>query len=434
MSVSVAPQTTGPDDASGAASLAVAQRSVRDATITYPLWPPLTEGCPRSSGTEVQYPLEIAYDLQRVDPTLFDQPALPGLHRWAPVLPPLAPGLDLGVGGTPLVPVPELARFARFDGELYMKDETRNPTWSHKDRLNTCAVSAAVLTGAPGVVVASPGNHGASAAAHAAAAGLPCIVVATAGGPDVGQRFVDSYGAAVVAVDRDDRWPVVRDIVDKLGFHPVSNLTITHTGHPFGPEGYKTIAFEIFGQLGRRVPSAVLVPTGYAEALYGIWKGFVELQAIGVTSRLPRMVACEPAARGPLHKALREGSDATHVPTNPTRAFSIGSTTSGYRGVVAIRDSGGTAILLTEDELEEAHQAQRRAGFWHELSSGAGLAALRQLFTGARRGDWADDGPVVFVSTSSGFKDHEEHPREITISAPDWASVREHLKTKGIAT
>ena len=416
-------------------SLARAQRSIRDPSITYPLFPPLTTGCPRTSGPDVQYPLEIAYDLARADPALFDQPALPGLGRWAPVLPPLAPGLDLGAGGTPLIAVPELARFAGFHGELYMKDETRNPTWSHKDRLNACAVSAAVLSGAPGVVVASPGNHGASAAAHAAAAGLPCIVVATAGGPSAGQRFVDSYGAAVIAVGRDERWQVVRDIVAKLGFHPVSNLTTTHTGHPFGAEGYKTIAFEIFGQLGGRIPAAVLVPTGYAEALYGIWKGFVELREIGVISRLPRMISCEPAVRGPLAKALRDGADAAHVPATPTRAFSIGSTTSGYRGVVAVRESGGTAVTLTEDELEESHHALRGSGFWHELSSAAGLAALRQ-FSGqksqAGNTDGIAEGVVVFVSTSSGFKDYEPVDRQITTSSADWPTVSRHLKTKGI--
>jgi threonine synthase len=337
--------------------------------------------------------------------------------------------LDLGAGGTPLIHTPALARFAGYEGELYMKDESRNPTWSHKDRLNLCTVSAAVLSGAPGVVVASPGNHGASAAAHAAAAGLPCVVVATAGGPVETQRFLDAYGAVVIAVDRDSRWDVVRDVVERLGFHPVSNQTATHTGHPFGPEGYKTIAFEVFLQLGRRVPSHVLVPTGYGEALYGIWKGFLELRDMGLTASLPRMVACEPAARGPLTKALRDGVDAAHVPTKPTDAFSIGCTTSGYRGVVAVRDSAGAAVQVSDREMYEAMEAHSRAGFWHELSSAAALAGLRKRVTGGDQ----PEGPVVIVSTSSGFKNSANGHEPPAQSSKDWETVRRRLRAGGIA-
>src|SRR6266508_6457982 len=129
-----------------AASLAQRQRSLGDPTISYPLWPPLTRGCPRTSTGEIAYPLDVAFDYVRVDRSLFDQPPLPGMERWAPLLPPLAPGVAMADGGTPLVAVPSVAAWAGFDGELYVKDESRNPTWSHKDRLNLCTVSAAVLT------------------------------------------------------------------------------------------------------------------------------------------------------------------------------------------------------------------------------------------------------------------------------------------------
>ena len=409
-------------------SSAISQRSVRDAAITYPLWPPLTAGCPRTSTEEIQYPLEIAYDLAGLDVSLFNDPVTPGLGRWAPLLPPLAPGLDLGAGGTPLVPTSVLARFAGLDGELYLKDESRNPTWSHKDRLNLCTVSAAALVGAPGVVVASSGNHGASAAAHAAAAGLPCVAVATAGGPANALRFLGAYGAVVIPVARHARWGVLREIIDRLGFHPVSNQTTTHTGHPFGPEGYKTIAFELFLQLGRRTPSLVFVPTGYGEALYGIWKGFQELRCLGLASSVPRMVACEPAARAPLGKALRDGVDAAHVRDTPTDAFSIGCTTSGYRGVVAVGDSGGFAVQVTDQEMYEAMAAQSRAGFWHELSSAAALAGLRQLVNAGNE----IEGPVVLVSTSSGFKNSSERHQAPLPADPSWESVRHHLRAGGI--
>ena len=97
-----------------------------------------------ASGTS--YPVEVTYAYDRVDRQLFAQPPLPGLERWAPLLPPLAPGLAMAEGGTALVPAPELAAWAGLNGELFIKDESRNPTWSHKDRFNLCSVSVAVAT------------------------------------------------------------------------------------------------------------------------------------------------------------------------------------------------------------------------------------------------------------------------------------------------
>ncbi|MGE4012085.1 MAG: pyridoxal-phosphate dependent enzyme, partial [Alphaproteobacteria bacterium] len=243
------------------ASLAIAQQSMGDRNLQFALYPPLTAGCPITSSAEAQFPLEIAYRYERVDPRLFDQPPLPGLDRWAPLLPPLLPGLSLGEGGTALVESPHMAAWANLKTELYVKDESANPTWSHKDRLNLCTISAAVASGAPGVAVASSGNHGASAAAYAARAGIKCIVVASHGVAPAMRQFVAAYGAALVTVPMEARWPVLRELVKRTGFQPVSNLTHFHTGHPFGPEGYKTIAYELFLGLGRRVPGSVIVPT-----------------------------------------------------------------------------------------------------------------------------------------------------------------------------
>ncbi|OAH09990.1 threonine synthase [Streptomyces jeddahensis] len=245
-------------DAPSSESLATGQRSLGNASVEYPLWPPLTAGCPQTSTHDVAYPLEITYAYEALDTDLFTSPTplRAGLDRWAPLLPPLAaPGL--GEGGTPLI---ELA-----DG-VYVKDESRNPTWSHKDRLNRVAVSAAVGAGAPGIVVASSGNHAASAAAYAARAGLQCIVI-NGWAPPAVRDFMRAYGAVVLPVGWEHSWPLTTQIVERLGFHPVSNRTVTHTGHPFGPEGYKTIAYEIFQEIG--VPKAVYVPTGYGENLFG---------------------------------------------------------------------------------------------------------------------------------------------------------------------
>jgi hypothetical protein len=116
-------------------------------------------------------------------------------------------------GGTALVPAPELAAWAGLNGELFIKDESRNPTWSHKDRFNLCSISVAVATGASGVVLASSGNHGASAAAYAARAGLPCIVLVSTDTPPAVQSFVQAYGAAVLAVLPAGSQTLIRQIV-----------------------------------------------------------------------------------------------------------------------------------------------------------------------------------------------------------------------------
>src|SRR4051794_7655842 len=174
-------------------SLATGQRLLGELDASLPLWPPVSQQ-PTASGARA--PVEVTYAYDRVDRGLFAQPPLPGLERWAPLLPPLAPGLAMAEGGTALVAAPELAAWAGLDEELFIKDESRNPTWSHKDRFNLCSISVAVASGAPGVVLASSGNHGASAAAYAARAGLPCIVLVSPETPPAVQSFVQAYGAA----------------------------------------------------------------------------------------------------------------------------------------------------------------------------------------------------------------------------------------------
>ena len=405
------------------ASLAVAQRSLGDTTRRYPLFPPRLEGCPATSTAELQYPLALDYDYARLPVDFFDRDPYPGIRRWAELLPPLAPALSMGEGGTPLVAAPRLAEWAGFGGELYVKDESRNPTGSHKDRLNLCTVSAAVLSGAPGITVASSGNHGAAAAAYAARAGLPCVLFITEGTEPHLVRMVSAYGAAVVPLPRPLRRVLMRELVERAGFHPVSSITSTHTGHPFGPEGYKTIAYELYRQLGDRLPAAVFIPTAYAELLYGVWLGFKELSQVGRRGPAPQLFACEPAAGAPLRAALATGRPVAQVEEAPTAAYSIVVAANGYRGVLAVRESEGDAVAVSDDEMLAAQTALGREGLWAELSGAAGLAGLRQA---ARAMSF--DGPVVCLMTSSGLKDQGLPAPTLPPVAPTWEAVRSTLK------
>ncbi|SDF81976.1 threonine synthase [Bosea robiniae] len=400
-------------------SLALGQRSLAPDATLHPLLPVLISGAPISGEQHWNYPLDIAFDYAAVDTSLFDQAPLAGLARWAPLLPPLDPMLSFGEGGTPLIPLSTAATSTELP--VFLKDESRNPTWSHKDRLNLCTVSTAVRSGAKGVVVASSGNHGISTAAYAARANLPCVVLTPSEISKTFLAMLKAYGACPVPVETAHRWPMVRAICEQAGYHPTSNLTPFHTGHPFGPEGYKTIAYEIFLQLGRVVPGAVVVPTGYGEQLFGIAKGFRELVTLGLAPDMPRLFSVEPSARGPLHRAVQTNEPMAMVEAGETRQYSIACTASGYRGVLALEAGRGSALTVDDASVSAAQAVLGREGIWQELSSCAALAALPQVLASGL------SGPIVLIGTSGGFKDPIE-AEILPVVEPSFARVAEHVK------
>ena len=429
-------------------SLATGLRSLGDRSITYPLSPPLTAGCPEMSTDAVQYPLEVTYDLDAVDPALFEpghttggdehgiqkRTNSSGLDHWAPLLPPLAP-IGLGEGDTPLLPADDVADAIGLDvpdsgRSLHLKDESQNPTWSQKDRLARCVVSAAVREGARGVVASSTGNHGAAVAAYAARAGLEAVVVTAPETPAAVTRFIDAYGATVLAIADGDRRREVVDRLADVGYHPVSTRTPVHTGHPYGPEGYTTIAYELYRDLGH-VPGVVAVPTCYAELLYGIWKGFRTLERVGVADDTPRMFACEPAARGPLRNALAADEPIATVDPAPTEAYSIAATTSAVRGRLAVEESGGDAIGFSEGDLAAAEARLAHRGTWQESAGAGAVAGLARAVEADHPIVTGDDceGPIVAVCTSSGFKNGES--RAPPLVEGDWASIADVLSAAG---
>ncbi len=395
------------------ASAAIGQRSLGDPSHLFALNPPLLEGCPRTSGPQMQYPLEIDYDYSQISPELLRQPPLPGLFRWAQILPPLKPELSLGEGGTALISSQKIAEWIGLQGPIWLKDESRNPTWSHKDRLNYCIVSTAVAAGARGIAVASTGNHGASAAAYAKRAGLACVVVSAPGAQPVFEHFQKRLGTHFILVPSQERWPVLRRIVAETGFMPASNLTTYHTGNPFGPEGYKTIAYELFSQFEGRPIGTVVLPTGYGELLFGVSKGFTELKRFGLINEVPRVISAEPGVRAPLARAMASNLPAAEVSGPASLAAGIACTVSSYRAALALRATRGRALTFAENVLVEATNELAREGLWQEYSGAAALAALREA---KLRGEPIEE-PVVAVLTSTGLKE---------IPAPPAASEGEH--------
>ncbi|MDH4989759.1 pyridoxal-phosphate dependent enzyme [Aquamicrobium lusatiense] len=402
------------------ASLAKTQRSLGPEVFEYPLLPAQLHGCIQNATPDIQYPLEVDYDYAAVRQATFRRGS--NWSSWEELLPPRHPRVNMPVGNTPLVDVSALAP-AHAARRVLVKDESRNPTWSHKDRLNTFTVSAALYENAQTIIVASSGNHGVSAAAMASRAGLRCIVLTM---PEVSEAFRDmilGYGAYPIYLSADNRWPAMRQLQELPGFYPVSNLTTTHTGHPWGPEGYKTIAYEILAELDGEIPAAVVVPTGYGEMLYGIYKGFREARQLGHISRIPQLVSVEPAARGPLYHALKAGRAAITVAAGPTVQSGTATTVNGYRSVVAIRESRGIAMVVTDEAARAAHRAMAKQGLWQEISSSAALAALNMVES------FENDGPIVLMGCSTGLKEPTK-PAQAQAISPDIASLRAYLKTE----
>jgi threonine synthase len=237
--------------------------------------------------------------------------------RWDMFLPATAAdAVTLGEGDTPLLATPALGL-----GDVWIKDESRNPTWSFKDRLASSAVTMGRIVGAKLIASSSSGNAGASAAAYAAKAGLPCIVFTFKGAAGPLLTQMRAYGAMVVVVeDKGDRWRLQSAGVKELGWYSTSPFFGPVIGsNPYGMEGYKTIAYEIAEAFDWEPPDWCVLPVCYGDALYGMWKGFEELKAIGWIDRVPRFAAAEVS--GSLTAALSAG-DAMPMP-RPRNAATI---------------------------------------------------------------------------------------------------------------
>lgn len=326
------------------------------------------------------------------------------LWRYAAVLP-LADDerpVTLGEGLTPLHDAPTLARRLGVR-RLWIKDEGRNPTGSFKARGMSAAVTRAYARGVPGLVVPTAGNAGAAIAAYGAAAGLPVRVYAPRITPPAILMMVTALGADLHLVDGHigDAGRLARAYAAESGWMDVSTLR-----EPYRVEGMKTMGYELAEQLGHRLPSAVVYPTGGGEGTIGIWKAFEEMRAWGwlpADAPLPRMVVAQAAGCAPIVRAHAAGADraepwadpVTHAsglrvpgPLGDRLLLRVLRETSGY--AVAIDDAvtrGATALLATETGVDAAPEG------------GCALAAVSALVhDGALR---SDDEVVVF-NTGAG--------------------------------
>jgi threonine synthase len=340
------------------------------------------------------------------------------LWRYAHALPcAVEDSVSLGEGQTPLIEATRLGKMLGF-ANLAIKDESRNPTWSHKDRFSTVAVSVARAQGARVVATASSGNAGASLAAYAACAGLQCVVTTFAGSAGAMLAQIRKYGATVLPlVNKMDRWTMLAEAASRYGWFVTSPYRAPVVGsHALGIEGYKTIAYEIVEQSGGVAPDWCALPVCYGDALSGLWAGFQELFAQRAITRLPKMVAAE--VHGSLAQALVTGSDRVDELNMAfeSLAVSIGAPRSTYQALKALRESSGRAVPVHNDGLVAMQERLARSeGIFAELASVTPLLAVAKL---REEGVIAPEERVVAVATASGLKDLDRsvvHPAENTI-------------------
>ncbi|MGF6641671.1 pyridoxal-phosphate dependent enzyme [Paraburkholderia sp. MM6662-R1] len=282
---------------------------------------------------------------------------------------------SLGEGGTPLVALANLAKVLDV-GSVLLKREAANPTGSHKDRMTPLVVARAIDVGARGLVCASSGNAAVSLAAYSAAAGVPCVVITTPSITDAYRHFLDRAGAEIIVVSSPrERWDLMAKMVAD-GWYPVTNYSIPAVGsNPWGVQGYKTVAYELWQQAGPL--DAIVVPCSRGDLLWGIAEGYSDLQRSGLVTRSPALYAVEPFPR--LSLVLTGRASVTSEFAGTTRQFSLGGDTVTDQAVRAVRNSRGIAVCVSDFAAIDAQKLAARHGVDLELGSAATLSAVATL-------------------------------------------------------
>jgi len=341
-------------------------------------------------------PLRVDYDLASVAVTLKDlRDRPPTLWRYRELLPlDVADAVTLAEGFTPLLAI---------SPNVWVKDESRNPTGSFKARGMALAVSMAKLLGAKALQAPSAGNAAGALAAYGARAGMPVAVAMPIDTPAAFFSECESYGAQIhrVAGTIADAGRFLREHA-MPGAFDVSTLR-----EPSRIEGKKTMAFELVEQMDGDVPDVVIYPTGGGTGLVGMWKAFGEMEQLGwiARGRRPRFVSVQASGCAPVARAFNAGEERTEPWADPvTRAYGlrVPSPIGGFLCVRVLRESAGTAIAVDDDAAEGAmRELAARSGIDVCPEGGAAWAALAAL---RARGIVSPQDKVVVFNTGTGLK------------------------------
>jgi len=352
-------------------------------------------------------PLEVSYDHDAMRATVSRErieSGPPTIWRYADLLPvsPEAP-VDLGAGFTPLIRADRLAAELGL-GELWVKDDTRNPTGSFKDRVVSVALTKARELGYKVAACASTGNLANSVAAHAARAGMESVVLIPHDLEAVKILTTAVFGGRLIAVEGsyDDVNRLCAELAGDFPSWAFVNVNI----RPYYAEGSKTLAFEVAEQLGWTLPDHVVVPIASGSQLTKIDKGFRELVDLGLVedSGEVRVSGAQAAGCSPVATAFLEGAE--HVrPVKPhtiAKSLAIGNPADGSYALEAVRRTKGAIESVTDEQIVEGIRLLARTeGIFAETAGGVTIATLAKL---AASGVVRRDEKVVVYVTGNGLK------------------------------
>ena len=306
----------------------------------------------------------------------------------------------LRVGWSPLYEEPRLAEALGL-GRLFVKDDGQNPTASLKDRASAMAVAKAREAGARVIACSSTGNAASSLAGNAAAAGLSTYIFVPSRAPKGKVAQLMTFGATVISVQGsyEETFELSKQAIDKWGWYN-RNAAI----NPYLSEGKKTVALEIMEQLNWEVPDYIAISVGDGCTIAGLWKGLKDLHAIGFIDRLPRLISAQAAGCCPLNRAIETGEPWKPMEENTLAdSIAVGVPRNAEKALMAIRESGGLTVNVTDEEIMAAQQLLgRTCGVFGEPAGVTGTAGVKKLCEAGKIGR---DDTVVSVVTGNGLKD-----------------------------
>ncbi len=306
----------------------------------------------------------------------------------------------LRVGWSPLYEEPRLAQQLGL-GRLFVKDDGQNPTASLKDRASAMAVAKAREAGAKVIACSSTGNAASSLAGNAAAAGLSTYIFVPSRAPKGKVAQLMTFGATVISVQGsyEETFELSKQAIDKWGWYN-RNAAI----NPYLSEGKKTVALEIMEQLDWEVPDYIAISVGDGCTIAGLWKGLKDLYAIGFIDRLPRLISAQAAGCCPLNRAIE--TDAPWEPMEENTladSIAVGVPRNADKALMAIRESNGLTVNVTDQEIMAAQQLLgRTCGVFGEPAGVTGTAGVKKLCEAGKIGK---SDTVVSVVTGNGLKD-----------------------------
>ncbi|WP_397495470.1 pyridoxal-phosphate dependent enzyme [Rhizobium ruizarguesonis] len=307
---------------------------------------------------------------------------------------------SLGEGNTPLIKSDHLSMALGVN--LYLKLESANPTGSHKDRCSALTAARALDIGAEEIVCASNGNGGISLAAYSARAGLACAVATTTSLDSCTRSALLMLGARIIQFDRSvDRWQYLAGHLGSKTHFPATNACFPPTGScAFGVDAYKSIAYELSDFFLDRGINYVIAPAARGDLIWGLSRGLVEIASSAGSASPPKVIAAEPYPR--ISVALSTNDYRQTFPGDAFATPSIASDTVTYQALCALRATAGAAVVVTPEEVMDAHRQSWRHGHIMERSSSAAVAAALKL---GREGQFNSDDIVVVVVTASAWRE-----------------------------